>query len=679
MECDGSGNNGQIQAWLDANGGASATDNCGDVTWSNNYSGANSDCSAPVEVIFTATDACGNTSTTTATYAIQDTTAPTIDTEASDLTVECDGGGNLTELNNWLSSNGGGTASDDCSAIAWTNDFSALSNDCGLTGTATVTFTATDGCGNQSTTSATFTIVDTTNPAFNEALPADATVECDAVPAADTLTASDDCSDAPVVFEETRTDGSCINEYILTRTWTATDDCGNQTVHTQTLTVQDTTAPTFTVPADLTIECDQDETDLGLTGDVTDEADNCSTGLEATYSDSVAAGSCANESIITRTWTLVDECGNTTTQDQIITIVDTTAPTFTVPADLTIECDQDATDLGLTGDVTDEADNCSTGLEATYSDSVAAGSCANESVITRTWTLVDDCGNTTTADQTITIVDTTAPTFTVPADLTIECDQDETDLGLTGDVTDEADNCDTTLDATYSDSVAAGSCANESVITRTWTLTDDCGNTTTQDQTITIVDTTAPVITVEAFDLTVECDGNGNSTELNEFLTSFGSAEATDNCSDVTWTNDFTGLSDDCGLTGTATVTFTASDDCGNTTTTSATFTIIDTTNPTFNEVLPADATVECDAVPTAEILTASDSCGDATVTFDETQVAGSCANESVITRTWTATDDCGNITTHTQILNIVDTTAPTFTVPADLTIECDQDETTLV
>ncbi|MEY8867894.1 hypothetical protein AB9K24_00175, partial [Meridianimaribacter flavus] len=70
---------------------------------------------------------------------------------------------------------------------------------------------------------------------------------------------------------------------------------------------------------------------------------------------------------------------------QTINVVDTTAPTFTVPADVTIECDQDANDLTLTGDVTDEADNCDAGLEATFSDAVADGNCANESVITRTW------------------------------------------------------------------------------------------------------------------------------------------------------------------------------------------------------------------------------------------------------------------------------------------------------
>ncbi|MDT0559707.1 hypothetical protein RM697_13720, partial [Ichthyenterobacterium sp. W332] len=72
-----------------------------------------------------------------------------------------------------------------------------------------------------------------------EALPADETVECDAVPTEATLTATDNCGIATVTFLETRVDGSCTNNYTLTRTWTASDDCGNETIHTQTLTVQD--------------------------------------------------------------------------------------------------------------------------------------------------------------------------------------------------------------------------------------------------------------------------------------------------------------------------------------------------------------------------------------------------------------------------------------------------------
>ncbi|WP_040492748.1 hypothetical protein, partial [Xanthomarina gelatinilytica] len=145
------------------NGGAIAADNCSTITWTNNYGGATSDCAAPIEVIFTATDACGNAVSTTATYAIVDTLAPEI-TQASPETVECDGNGNIDALNAWLANNGGATATDDCSAITWSNDFTALSDECGETGSATVTFTATDGCGNESSTSATFTIVDTVAP-----------------------------------------------------------------------------------------------------------------------------------------------------------------------------------------------------------------------------------------------------------------------------------------------------------------------------------------------------------------------------------------------------------------------------------------------------------------------------------------------------------------------------------
>ncbi|MCB4809696.1 hypothetical protein LG651_15740, partial [Tamlana sp. 62-3] len=54
----------------------------------------------------------------------------------------------------------------------------ALSDDCGLTGAATVTFTATDACGNSVSTTATFTVEDTTAPTI-DTIASDLTVECD--------------------------------------------------------------------------------------------------------------------------------------------------------------------------------------------------------------------------------------------------------------------------------------------------------------------------------------------------------------------------------------------------------------------------------------------------------------------------------------------------------------------
>src|SRR5690606_18631486 len=96
-------------------------------------------------------------------FTIVDTTDPEIIADASDSSVESDGNGNAAALNSWLESNGGATATD-ANGVTWSNDFDALSDLCGATGSATVTFTATDACGNTSTTTATFTIEDTTAP-----------------------------------------------------------------------------------------------------------------------------------------------------------------------------------------------------------------------------------------------------------------------------------------------------------------------------------------------------------------------------------------------------------------------------------------------------------------------------------------------------------------------------------
>ncbi|HKZ65930.1 MAG TPA: zinc-dependent metalloprotease family protein, partial [Chitinophagaceae bacterium] len=179
---------------------------------------------------------------------------------------------------------------------------------------------------------------------------------------------------------------------------------------------------------------------------------------------------------------------------------DNTPPTFNAPPDITIykdeNCEYDAS-LSITGDVTDEADDCSTGLEATYEDAFGQPGCEGETIILRTWTLEDGCGLKTIKNQKITITDSIAPTFTAPADIIIykddNCDYDAS-LEVTGDVTDEADNCDTDLNATYTDVVVDGDCMGEEIITRTWSLTDDCGNTTIHKQIITAKDTTAPVI-----------------------------------------------------------------------------------------------------------------------------------------------------------------------------------------
>ena len=222
---------------------------------------------------------------------------------------------------------------------------------------------AEDNCGNTTTHIQTVSVEDTTAPTFNEALPADVTEECDAVTAAVTLTASDNCdTDVTVTYSEVRTDGSCEDTYTLTRTWVAEDNCGNTTTHIQTVSVEDTTAPTFNeaLPADVTEECDAVTPAVTLTA-----SDNCDTDVTVTYSEVRTDGSCEDTYTLTRTWVAGDNCGNTTTHIQTVSVEDTTAPTFNeaLPADVTEECDAVTAAVTLTA-----SDNCDTDVTVTYSE-----------------------------------------------------------------------------------------------------------------------------------------------------------------------------------------------------------------------------------------------------------------------------------------------------------------------
>ncbi|WP_458294225.1 T9SS type B sorting domain-containing protein [Flavobacterium poyangense] len=169
------------------------------------------------------------------------------------------------------------------------------------------------------------TIEDTSKPVFAGDLPKDATVSCDAVPAPAQLVVSDDCTlDLPVVFSETKSDiqNQCNSNYTLTRTWTATDCSGNTTSYVQIITVRDTTAPTGTVPADVTGLESIVSIPTGNPQDVTNVSDNCDSNVTITITDTHNGGSGCEGSayILTRTYTLTDCAGNKTELVQTFTV-----------------------------------------------------------------------------------------------------------------------------------------------------------------------------------------------------------------------------------------------------------------------------------------------------------------------------------------------------------------------
>ena len=144
--------------------------------------------------------------------------------------------------------------------------------------------------------------------------------------------------------------------------------------------------------------------------------------------------------------------------------------------------------------------------------------------ITRTWKATDVAGNLSTCDQTITVQDVTAPVITCPANTTVNCDANHSSTS-TGVAT-ATDNCDPSPVITQSDvstQTAAGIGHYNYTITRTWKATDVAGNSSTCDQTITVQDVTAPVISCPA-NTTVSCDANHTSTATDRKSTRLNSS-----------------------------------------------------------------------------------------------------------------------------------------------------------
>jgi len=530
----------------------------------------------------------------------------------------------------------------------------------------TWTASATDDCGNSAsaTCDQTITVNDNTPPTVTIDCPADYSVDADADCNADTTpasageatgSASDNC-DAGVTATVTYSDGAhtaiCEGSYTFVRTWTAsaTDDCGNSASATcdQTITVNDNTPPTIHCPADLDLECGA-STNPADTGTAT-ATDNCSTPT-VTYSDEVETTACVVT--VTRTWTAEDDCGNTSSCTQTITLTDTEQPYWTsdLPEDMVVECSED---IPAPADLTAE-DNCQANVTVTVMEFPFSGGCGDAISVVYQWMATDGCTAPITHTQTIVVVDTTPPALVCPEDLVLDCNAD-LDPSATGMAT-ATDNCgDVTI--TYSDVLVPDGDGCGETLTRTWVAVDECENESTCDQVIRREDNEAPYWTADLpGDLTLEC---GEDIPAQATLT------ATDDCQgDLPVAEAQSSSEGACGNTGTILYYWTADDGCGHMISHTQTITIVDTTPPALT--CPDDADLECGASSDPSntgTATATDACGDVSVSYEDDveETEPECAFLATITRTWTATDECGNTSTCVQVIDFVDGEAPQIT-----------------
>ena len=675
-----------------------AEDNCGtadvvmtetkvDGTCANNF---------VVKRTWTATDLCGNTTSHTQIIIVADKIAPVFDIVPQDVTVECDGAGNKTDFQTWLTNFGDAIATDNCTdsnALIWDTEIINTSVLCGKTGNTVVKFTVTDECGNSTSKQATFTIKDTLAPEITlEAK--DLEMVCGTNTDAQITTwlnnhggavASDLCGLVTWSHNYSGLTAACGNTGSALVTFTATDSCGNISTTNATVSIVDTIAPALTKAAqNLTVSCDVDTVEALnnwlLTNGGARAKDTCSNiEWSNNYVTANFTPTCGNSGSVEVIFTAKDACDNEITTTATFTIEDKIAPVIVKPAkNQIVECDGlgNATALEawlLNNGGATATDNCTVPVtwENDFDEANFETACGLTGSVEVNFTAIDDCGNEVVTTAIFTIIDTTAPLFTTaPQNIEVECDGNgnviEFDAWVASHGNAVAQEACSSVVWSHAIVDTNNSCGNTKSITVNFTATDSCGNAASKQAIFTIIDTIGPDVTVEAIDTTVACDGNGNATDLATWLANNGGAKAKDICSNtVTWTNNFTGLVKACGSTGSALVTFTATDSCGNESETTATFTIVDNEAPVFTTNLPKDMTLECSAgIPEAAVMNAVDACSTATIEFTEERITGTCLGSYELIRTWTATDSCGNAVSHVQTITIEDTTAPVFIDP---------------
>jgi hypothetical protein len=598
-----------------------------------------------VTYLYRAEDNCGRATIATQTINVFDNIAPTFVNCPANITLDCTDP--IPAVPNNIQ------ATDNCSgivAVVYTGEVPAGS---GCSSSIIRTWIAEDECGNRSYCTQTITITDTQAPVLSGTPSATITAECDNVPAAATVTVTDNCDPSvSVVFSETTTTGNCVGNYTITRTWTATDACGNVASFIQNVNVVDTTAPVFDAfPIYITAQCDE-------TTPLPTATDNCSGVTVTIYSDVLNSGGCLG--VITRTYRATDGCGNFAELVQFITLLDNTAPTLNnVPAETTLQCDQ--VNLGSNGNYFGIApvtatDNCDDNVQINYTEEVVPtnDNCPSSFDIIRTWVAEDECENRDTASQVVHIIDTTAPTFpSLPETLTFSCD--EVIPVLPTPVAE--DNCSSATVTFMAQDTLAGSCPQNYTIIRVFRAIDGCGNEAMESQTIIVRDLTAPVFSANNEDeFTYEC-----GTEVPVVQPT-----ATDNCGNVSYTfEDSEPSGQACNQS--ITRTWTAEDECGNESQFVQTIILVDTTAP----VVTGDVEVSrpCDD-NSGNYITVVETCSAYTVTKTDVYVSGGCAG--TIIRTYVATDACGNASApFTQFINLTDEVAPSAS-PANGSINVD-------
>jgi len=429
------------------------------------------DCAGTVGYIFTAVNSFGNSTTCTQTFTYADTTAPVITSCPANVTMN---GGSAPPT-----SPEAVVATDNCGSVTVSVSTATIPGG-SCQSVQHYIYTATDLCGNTASCTQVVTVINASVPSIS--CPANVTgLTCPGLipPVTSLPTVTDSCDPAPVIGVVTQqlNGDSCAGTvgYIFT----AVNSFGNSTTCTQTFAYADTTAPVLS-------GCPEHVTIVGMASPPNNSGisatDNCTPSFELSSLGVTITTNSATpcQEVLVYTYSFADACGNIGSCQQIVTVL--------IPSIPVMFCPIPSGPVGCRANVPGPtiptaSDPCNLSVVVGVVTQETGDACAG--TVSYLYTAMNSFGNITNCLQSYSYGDNSAPSFVVPTAVAILAGS-LTSPAAIGSPSGISDNCDSAPLATFSDTLIPSGAGN---FTRTWTVTDACGNQAVGTQFVTLLPT----------------------------------------------------------------------------------------------------------------------------------------------------------------------------------------------
>ncbi|MFA7137757.1 MAG: HYR domain-containing protein, partial [Bacteroidales bacterium] len=403
-------------------------------------------------------------------------------------------------------------------------------------------------------------------------------------------------------------------------------------------------------------------------GNVT-ATDNCTAVADLTITNNAPA--IFPMGATTVTWIVEDASGNTTTCEQLVTVVDDVDPVIVCPPDITLQNnDPGLCSATVTVSLPVVSDNCAVAnVVNSYNNSTNASGVYPVGTTSVIWTVTDVSGNSAICEQSITVVDVEMPSIVCGEDITVSVDPLSCSAVVTVPSPEVADNCGiAAMVNSYNNTSNATDTYPVGVHTLVWTVTDNSGNQSGCEQIVEVIDNEVPVISCpEDIIVSASVSACNASVIIPE-------PEYADNCGIASVVNNYTNTSNASGTypVGTTTVEWTVLDIHGNSSTCSMTVTVVDDIAPAI--FCPETITVSsdpglCEAWVTVISPEIVENCGVLSLinSITGTHDASGLYPVGTTDVVWTVTDINGNANSCTMQITVTDGENPVMVCPENI------------